>query len=392
MPEDIRVAATVVPIDSVHPDPANARQGDVGAIAASLRRNGQYRPIVANGNSGSIIAGTHTWKAAKRLGWSSIAVTFLDVEDDHGHAIMLVDNRLSDLARTDDQRALVLIEALPDLEGTGYSAAEVALMQLPTGPLGGSGDDEGAVDGSGGDAKPTAGIPVQVGALKFQITDDAYGRVRARLPRRNADAIAEVLQLLGIVEQDVPRGAEHQSITFTEPETVGIETLVAYPGNPREGDIPAIAASLVAHGQYRPVVVSKRTNRVLVGNHTVAAAVDLGWRRIGVTYVDVDEDGERRIVLVDNRLADLATYDQDGLERLVASVAGAGLLHVSGWDMADLESPLAPGTADREAGVRLGSLRTRVRVSLVRRASLDVSKILRALALSTDDLVEHLFD
>lgn len=386
------VPVRVVPIDAVTPDPGNPRQGDVDAIAGSLRVNGQYRPIVADGRTGEIIAGNHTWKAAKRLGWATIAVTFLDVEPQHAAAIGLDDNRLSDLARTDDARALALMEALPDLDGTTYTQADAALMALP---LGGLDDPDaepppGAVDGGGGDARETAGIPVQVGKHRFQITDEAYGRLRITLPKRNGDAIAEVCRRLGLLEPPLPQGATE--IVFTDPEVVGIETLLAYPGNPREGDVPAIAASLIAHGQYRPVVVSRRTGRVLVGNHTVAAAVSLGWRQIGATYVDVDEDGERRIVLADNHSSDMATYDQEALERRVLAVAGYGLIGSTAWDLADLDAPLVPGTPDRDATVRLGTLRTRVRVSLVRRADLDPSKIISRLGLSADDLVEHLFD
>jgi hypothetical protein len=50
--------------------------------------------------------------------------------------------------------------------------------------------------------------------------------------------------------------------------------------NVRQGDIGAISESLKAHGQYRPIVVDKRTNRILAGNHTWKAAKSLGWTQI----------------------------------------------------------------------------------------------------------------
>lgn len=68
IPETLEALA--VDIDSVRPFESNPRRGDVKAIAESLRVNGQYRPIVANKRTGEILAGNHTWQAAKSLSWS----------------------------------------------------------------------------------------------------------------------------------------------------------------------------------------------------------------------------------------------------------------------------------------------------------------------------------
>ena len=43
------------------------------------------------------------------------------------------------------------------------------------------------------------------------------------------------------------------------------------------GDTRAIRESLERNGQYRPIVVNRRTMEVLAGNHTLAAALELGW-------------------------------------------------------------------------------------------------------------------
>jgi hypothetical protein len=102
----VNLTTETVPLDALTPHPRNVRQGDVGAISESLRAHGQYRPIVAQRSTGHILAGNHTFKAAQALGWSEIAVTFLDVSDDQAVRIMLADNRTNDLATYDD-RALV---------------------------------------------------------------------------------------------------------------------------------------------------------------------------------------------------------------------------------------------------------------------------------------------
>lgn len=125
-----------VPIDTVHLDPANARTGHaLDRIAASLQQYGQRKPIVVNRNeSNKIEAGNGTWQAAKSLGWSHIAVVF--VEDDPQTAVGygIADNRLGDLSTWDAGVLQTLVGSLePEME-TGFGEGE--LMAL-VGELGG---------------------------------------------------------------------------------------------------------------------------------------------------------------------------------------------------------------------------------------------------------------
>lgn len=101
---------------------------------------------------------------------------------------------------------------------------------------------------------------------------------------------------------------------------VPLAQLQPYARNPRQGDVGAISESLRLHGQFRPIVVNKRTSVVLAGNHTLAAARALGWREIAVTYVDVDEHKAAQIVLADNRANDLASNDAARLADLLQSL------------------------------------------------------------------------
>lgn len=104
--------AESVSIDSVRPHPKNVRQGDVGAISESLKAHGQYRAIVVQRSTGHILAGNHTWKAAKALGWKQIGVHYLDCDDDRAMRILLADNRANDLATYDDAALAELLTAL----------------------------------------------------------------------------------------------------------------------------------------------------------------------------------------------------------------------------------------------------------------------------------------
>lgn len=124
---------------------------------------------------------------------------------------------------------------------------------------------------------------------------------------------------------------------------VKLSTLKPYKRNPRQGDIGAVVTSLEANGQYRPIVVNRKGNVILAGNHTYAAAKQLGWSEIAATFVDVDEAAARRIVLVDNRSSDLASYDDSELAALLREIAesdGIEALTGTGFDAQDLDGLL----------------------------------------------------
>lgn len=105
------------PINQFRTHPRNVRQGDVGAICESLEKNGQYRPIVVQTSTGHILAGNHTFLAAKSLGWKEIAATFIDCDDESALRILLVDNRANDLAMYDDR---ALAEVLKELQASDF--------------------------------------------------------------------------------------------------------------------------------------------------------------------------------------------------------------------------------------------------------------------------------
>src|SRR4051812_22289243 len=113
------IAELAVPIDSLKPYPGNPRTGDLPTIRVSLERNGQYRPIVVRAATREVLAGNHTLLAAADLGWTQIAATFVDVDDEQARRIVAVDNRANDVAGYDDQALADLLRALADLEGTG---------------------------------------------------------------------------------------------------------------------------------------------------------------------------------------------------------------------------------------------------------------------------------
>lgn len=136
---------------------------------------------------------------------------------------------------------------------------------------------------------------------------------------------------------------EQRKIEYT---TVDIDSIETHPKNVRQGDIGAISESLKAHGQYRPIVVDKRTNRILAGNHTWKAAKALGWQQISAGFIETKDDDEAlRILLADNKANDLATYNDDDLISLLKDLAATDEgLEGSLFDGDDLDALIADQT------------------------------------------------
>ena len=105
------LAPLAAEIDSVYPLPGNPRKGDVEAVAASLGRFGQRKPIVVRASDRTIIAGNHTWMAAKSLGWTEIAISVVDDDEATAQAFALADNRTAELGSYDEALLLDLIRS-----------------------------------------------------------------------------------------------------------------------------------------------------------------------------------------------------------------------------------------------------------------------------------------
>lgn len=90
--------------------------------------------------------------------------------------------------------------------------------------------------------------------------------------------------------------------------------------------LDAVAQSLSAFGQQRPVVARKRDKVVIAGNATLAGAKRLGWDRIAVTWFDGSgKDGEdEAFAIADNRSAELAQWDWSNLSDALDQAEAGG--------------------------------------------------------------------
>lgn len=121
-----------VPLGDIERDSRNARthdQANLDAIRASLERFGQRQPLVVNKESGTILAGNARHQVAESLGWTHVAVVY--VEDDAASATgyAIADNRTAELAGWDDQLLAELLTEIRDSQ-TDDEADLVAELQL----------------------------------------------------------------------------------------------------------------------------------------------------------------------------------------------------------------------------------------------------------------------
>jgi hypothetical protein len=128
--EDLRSLA--YPIDKLELLPGNPRKGNVEAVARSLEAFGQRKTIVArrkdDSDVGIVLAGNTTLQGGRKLGWSHIAVTWVDDDDKTAAAFALADNRTHDLGEYDDQALIDMMEQVKDdyamFDATGYDLAD----------------------------------------------------------------------------------------------------------------------------------------------------------------------------------------------------------------------------------------------------------------------------
>lgn len=142
-------------------------------------------------------------------------------------------------------------------------------------------------------------------------------------------------------------------------ERMPLTDLHPHPQNPRQGDVDQIRLSLQKSGQYRPIIVNRGTHtgrewEILAGHHTVLALRGLHKDYPGtwpadtdVWVVDVDDDTATRILLADNRTADLGEYDDQQLIDLLTHMED---LEGSGYTPDDLNELLAGLVETEEPG------------------------------------------
>lgn len=152
-----------------------------------------------------------------------------------------------------------------------------------------------------------------------------------------------------------------------------ITAVQPHPANPRRGATPAIIESIRANGFYGSVIAQRSTGYILAGSHRHAAAIAAGLEQIPVTWVQVDDEQAKRIMLADNRTSDLGAYDEPALAELLQAAHDLGDLTGTGYTEADLtdllehltpyrppEPPKPPKAGTKVAAEQVDKARTRL--------------------------------
>jgi DNA modification methylase len=187
---DEHIAAELRPlardVASLTEDPKNARnhgEENLAAIEASLRAHGQRKPIVVK--DGVVLAGNGTLRAARELGWKTLACVEYEGPEALARAYAIADNRSAEQATWDPELlALALRDAdaagLLDATSFGRVAADEALGALlaKDGPL--DGDDPGPEDPPE-EAESVTGEIYLLGRHRLLCGDSTKGEDVARL-------------------------------------------------------------------------------------------------------------------------------------------------------------------------------------------------------------------
>lgn len=86
-------------------------------------------------------------------------------------------------------------------------------------------------------------------------------------------------------------------------------------------NLEAIKRSLEAFGPQKPIVVDAK-GVIVAGNGTLDAALALGWKHIDIVRTNLEGAARKAYAVADNRSAELAEWNEDGLAELLASLQG----------------------------------------------------------------------
>jgi DNA modification methylase len=137
-------------------------------------------------------------------------------------------------------------------------------------------------------------------------------------------------------------------MTKKKPEAAAVwcpvEDLTPWDDNPRLNDeaVGKVRDSIKRFGFAAPIVARKEDGMVIAGHTRLRAAVELGLEKVPVRWMDLDPADARMLALADNKLGEVAAWDDDLLRKVLEDLASEPDLDLSGlgWEEEDLEAIL----------------------------------------------------
>ncbi len=106
----------------------------------------------------------------------------------------------------------------------------------------------------------------------------------------------------------------------------------------RHAQLDAISASLKRFGQAEPLVVQKRTGRVIGGNGRLQAMKQLGWTQCEIVELDLDDLQATSLSIALNRTGELAGWDEPALAKLLEALRAEDSLEGVGYSTDDIDA------------------------------------------------------
>ncbi len=139
-------------------------------------------------------------------------------------------------------------------------------------------------------------------------------------------------------KKELERREEAKRSQSDEPAAVYADpkSLVPWKRNPRHNDdaVGPVAESIERLGFGAPILAREKDRVVIAGHTRLKAALSLGLAQVPVRFLDVSKSEAEALALADNRLGEIATWDEGALAGILRDLGdkAVGL----GWSDADL--------------------------------------------------------
>lgn len=141
---------------------------------------------------------------------------------------------------------------------------------------------------------------------------------------------------------------------------VDIDKLTPWGKNPRKNDEAAkrVADSIRRFGFGAPIVARKEDGEIIAGHTRYKAAKLLGLKRVPVRFLDVSVNDAHLLALADNKLGELAEWDNEAVGQLLSSVSFSDAM-TAGWsgeELGKLADAIIGGQSDADAAATKSQL------------------------------------
>lgn len=142
-------------------------------------------------------------------------------------------------------------------------------------------------------------------------------------------------------------------------EWVPIERLLPWVKNPRKNDaaVDRVSASIRAYGFGAPLLARRENGEVIAGHTRLKAAMRMGLTEVPVRYLDLDETKAHALALADNRIGEVAEWDEEMLAQVLKDLDASGArLDSLGFSEDELAEILAEAGGQHADGIDEGEV------------------------------------